>query len=268
MKNDLLATLIRLAPDRPPTANDTLPATQESPPEPSTMSEPPPQASSSASPAVSPLFANIPTTSSSPPMGLPPVEPTPFQPLSGLASIPTTSDPKREPLTPEVVEDLHAKARATRVVPNDSGGILYKRETALHRFVAILHLQGIPREEIAVRLGISQAQVARVITSQNARQFMGEKLETVFKDQTLQRLTDLAEKAVTELEAILDNPEVRAADKLKAISMVLDRRFGQTTQVVRHVQGDLSKMSDADLMAVIGETSTVSDTVAGEVVNV
>ena len=261
---DLLATLISLAP-QPKT-----PVTKSSPPQPesSSMIEPTSPNSSSLKVGYSSLgnsTTSSPTIPSSTPTQLH-IPPTPFRPLSVFDSIPTTSDPATP--SPNVIASdaeaaaLHANALATRPVDtsipltSDTTSHRYKRESAVHRFIAILHLQGVSRDDIATRLGISTSTVSDVLASQNARQFMGAKLEAVFKDQTLERLTNLAEQAVEELEKILLNPDVRAADKLKAIGMVLDRRFGQTTQVVKHVQGDLAKMSDADLLAVIGETST------------
>lgn len=251
MNPDLLTTIIDLAPlDRP------------------TKSLPLRPGSSSVSASETTLTAKPSSTDSSKvetTEGRPTIAPTPFRPLSEFGSIPTTSDPLTPtPLTESEIATLHANAISTKSQAVPLAGEArhtYKRESSIHRFIAILHLQGVARRDIASRLGVAPSTVDNVLASQNARQFMGEKLETVFRDQTLERLTSLAEQAVSELEKILANPDVRAADKLKAIAMVLDRRFGQTTQVVKHVQGDLTKMSDADLLAVIGETSTESETI-------
>lgn len=122
-----------------------------------------------------------------------------------------------------------------------------------HRFVTILYLEGVPKLDIAYRLGLPEDTIEQILKSNEAQRLLRSRLKEIENDVTLTRLTDLGEKAVTVIDTILSTGNAR--DQIRAAELVFERRWGKAAASERKSKQDLSQMSDAELLEIIAKSS-------------
>jgi predicted XRE-type DNA-binding protein len=108
-----------------------------------------------------------------------------------------------------------------------------------HMYIAMLLAQGLTQKQVHDLTGITQGRLSIItrceIMRREVLKLRGQLFERMSTDQTLERIGN---KALRNLEVILDGDDVKSGTMIRAIEAGLDRRHGKPRQEVVH-QGSL-----------------------------
>jgi hypothetical protein len=126
--------------------------------------------------------------------------------------------------------------------------LVVMREQPEHRIAIMMAAAGMPRKEIAARLGYTYVYIGQLLRQPWARTRLIEEIKRNGGDELMAVLRAEQLRSVETIIEVRDDPKARPADRTAAANSILDRYLGKPTQRVEtksevtHLAGDIDNI--------------------------